>query len=314
MNAFALALVAGALAVPQSALAATDRILRADLTIHAPVAEVWKAWTTDTGIATFFAPEGHVDLRVDGQYDVWFNPSGPPGQRGAEGMRIVGVEPMKRFAFTWNAPPTIPAIRAQRTIVVLDLEPLGADQTHLRFTQLGWGEGEEWDKAYAYFDHAWGAVVLPRLVWRFEHGPLDWKSPASAPPLPSMQATLAATTLTNAPSTLAASTPEKSRMTPPPPDIRYVVVFKPGPKWKAGVSFREQPGIMEHVGHFRALLEQGKLEMGGPFLATDRGGMMIPTGGMTEDEVRRYAAADPTVMNGLLTFEVEPWYVGMKKP
>ena len=173
-------------ATPSRAIA-SDRVLRRELTIAASVQDVWKAWTTDEGIATFFAPKGHVDLRVDGTYDVWFNPTGKPGERGAEGMRILGVEPMKRFAFTWNAPPTIPTIRGQRTVVVLEFEPQGDKQTKLRFTELGWGDGADWDKAYEYFDHAWGAVVLPRLVHRFAHGPIDWNAPpkpvADAPTL-----------------------------------------------------------------------------------------------------------------------------------
>lgn len=169
----ALAMVA-ALA---SSAAGADRVLRAEVTVKAPVAEAWNAWTTDAGIATFLAPEGHVDLRVDGTYDVWFNPKGSPGKRGAEGMRILDVEPMKRFAFTWNAPPSIPSIRGKRTLVVLDFAPAGENATRVRFTQLGWGEGRDWDQAFEYFDQAWGAVVLPRLVHRFEKGPIDWNAP-----------------------------------------------------------------------------------------------------------------------------------------
>jgi hypothetical protein len=37
----------------------------------------------------------------------------------------------------------------------------------------GWGEGGEWDRAYAYFDRAWGGV-LGNLKERFEKGPRDW--------------------------------------------------------------------------------------------------------------------------------------------
>lgn len=32
----------------------------------------------------------------------------------------------------------------------------------------GFGEGEEWDEVRAYFENAWGEVVLPRLVDSFK--------------------------------------------------------------------------------------------------------------------------------------------------
>ncbi|MGH7726958.1 MAG: SRPBCC family protein [Candidatus Eiseniibacteriota bacterium] len=175
-----------------TALGQSERMLHAELTVDAPVKEVWNAWTTAEGIATFFAPAGHVDLRVDGTYDVWFFPKAEPGLRGAEGMRILDVDPMRRFVFTWNAPPTFPTVRDRRTVVVLELEELAPARTRFRFTQMGWGEGADWDKVYAYFDRAWGAVVLPRMVHRFANGPIDWDSPPELEPVaPTLQQTLA---------------------------------------------------------------------------------------------------------------------------
>jgi hypothetical protein len=73
---------------------------------------------------------------VDGAYEVYFSPEAKPGERGGEGMRIVGLEPMRRFAFTWGAPPRIP-VRAQRTIVILEFEKKDAGRTLVRFTHLG---------------------------------------------------------------------------------------------------------------------------------------------------------------------------------
>ena len=182
--------LAASLAPFTAAAVPVDRVLRADLIVLGPIEEVWKAWTTEEGIKSFFAPAGQVDLKVDGTYDIWFNPDGKPGERGAEGMRILGVELEKRFVFTWNAPPTIPTIRGQRTIVILDFTASTRTQTRVRFTQMGWGEGTDWDAAYSYFDRAWGAVVLPRLLYRFEQGPIDWKSPPQLKSIGSMAATL----------------------------------------------------------------------------------------------------------------------------
>jgi uncharacterized protein YndB with AHSA1/START domain len=162
---------------------AQDRALRAELDVHAPVAEVWKAWTTCAGAQSFFAPACRIEPRVDGAYEVYFLPGAPAGERGSEGMRILAFEPMRRLAFTWSAPPTLPAIRAQRNMVVVELEPVDATRTRVRFSHIGWGAGPEWDRAYDYFDHAWNAVVLPRLKYRFEHGPIDWSAPPKLEPV-----------------------------------------------------------------------------------------------------------------------------------
>jgi len=178
-----LAIVLGALAAVAAPARAGDRVLRATLELPASVDEVWKAWSTEEGVKTFFAPGAHIEPRVDGAYEILFNPAGAPGQRGAEGMRVLAFEPPHRLAFTWNAPPAIPTIRGQRTMVVIELEAQGPRATRLRFTHLGWGEGPDWDAAYAYFDHAWGAVVLPRLKRRFEKGPLDWAATETLPPV-----------------------------------------------------------------------------------------------------------------------------------
>jgi uncharacterized protein YciI len=95
--------------------------------------------------------------------------------------------------------------------------------------------------------------------------------------------------------------------------IRYVVVHLPGPRWRAGVVFQEQPGVQAHVQHYRQLHESGKLEKGGPFVEGALGGMMIPVAEMTREEILRFAAQDPAVKAGLLNFELWSWYVVMER-
>jgi len=94
--------------------------------------------------------------------------------------------------------------------------------------------------------------------------------------------------------------------------IRYVVFHKPGPKWQYGVDFREQDGVGEHVQHYLKLHKQGKLELGGPFLPQDAGGMMVATKDVSQDELDAFAASDPAVQSGLLIYEVRPWLTAME--
>ena len=95
------------------------------------------------------------------------------------------------------------------------------------------------------------------------------------------------------------------------PDVRYVVFHAPGPAWQHGRPTREQPGVQDHVAHYRQLQESGKLAYGGPFQDSGAGGMMVPVAGLAEQEIRAFAAADPAVQSGLLTFTVRPWMIGM---
>jgi uncharacterized protein YciI len=96
-------------------------------------------------------------------------------------------------------------------------------------------------------------------------------------------------------------------------ELRQVVLHEPGPNWRSGVDFREQPGVMEHVQHYAKLLSAGKLLMGGPFTDVDSGGMMIAISEVGREELEEFAASDPAVAAGLLTYKVRTWYVAMAK-
>ena len=94
---------------------------------------------------------------------------------------------------------------------------------------------------------------------------------------------------------------------------QFVVVHSPGPAWKSGVAAFEQPGLQLHAAHYAQLLKQGKLVMGGPFLDARSGGIMIAHPAVSEEELSAFAADDPAVKSGLLTFEVRPWLAGLHR-
>lgn len=122
---------------------------------------------------SFFAPDCKVDPRPGGAYEIFFSPTSPAGLRGGEGCQVLAVQLKKMFAFTWTAPPSIPAIRRQYTHVVIRFS-LEDEGTRVSLYHDGWGKGAEWDRTFAYFDTAWNKIVLPRLAYRFMHGPVDW--------------------------------------------------------------------------------------------------------------------------------------------
>jgi len=153
---------------------AQERAITEKITVKAGVDEVWKAWTTSEGIKTFFAPDAKVELRVDGPFEIYMNPFAERGMKGADDMRIIGFQEKKMLTFTWNAPPSLPEARKQRSVVIVRFISRGDQLTDVTLHHIGWGEGGEWDKAYDYFNKAW-PNVMKNLKKRFEDGPVDWK-------------------------------------------------------------------------------------------------------------------------------------------
>jgi uncharacterized protein YndB with AHSA1/START domain len=160
------------LAMAASARAA-ERALDKEVTIAATLDQAWEAWTTREGITSFFAPDARIEPRVGGPFQIYMDPGAEPGLKGADEMRFMALQPKKMLSFDWNAPPSLPEARQQRTFVIVRFEPVTTTSTKVTIHHVGWGDGGEWDKTFAYFDRAWG-FVLGNLKTRFEKGPRDW--------------------------------------------------------------------------------------------------------------------------------------------
>ena len=152
----------------------TNRRILLEEEINAHIGEVWDAWSTADGCRTFFAPDCFIEFEIGGAYEMYFMPEGDTGFRGGEGCTILAIQHERMLSFTWNAPPSMPEIRAQFTHVTLYFEKLSESSTKLTLIHDGWGDGEKWDEAFYYFEKAWGDVVLPRLKERFANGPIAW--------------------------------------------------------------------------------------------------------------------------------------------
>jgi len=149
-----------------------ERALVIELTIPAPRAEVWKAFTTSEGLSTWLAPNATVDLRPGGDWIVHF-----PGSTA--GGTILSFVPGQEIVISALAPDKFPTVRAARTRAAFHFESRG-NSTIVRLTQTGWQDGPEWDRAYEYLA-AGNAQLLATLHRRFVDGPLDWQKEFGPP-------------------------------------------------------------------------------------------------------------------------------------
>ena len=161
------------LAIGAVAAGAAERAIDKEIVVAATLDQAWEAWTTREGIVSFFAPDAKIEAAVGGAFQIYMDPGAPAGSKGADEMRYLALQPKKMLSFDWNAPPSLPEARKQRTFVVVRFAAVDERSTRVTLHHTGWGDGGEWDQAYAYFDRAWGRV-LESLKKRFEQGPMDW--------------------------------------------------------------------------------------------------------------------------------------------
>ncbi len=154
---------------------AAERALDKEVVVNATLEQAWDAWTTREGIVSFFAPDALVQARPGGPFQIYFNPLAEPGLKGADDMRFLAVQPRRMISFDWSAPPSLPQARQQRSVVIVRFAPVDERRTRVSLHHVGWGDGGEWDQAYAYFDKVWGQV-LGQMQKRFDQGPQDWSA------------------------------------------------------------------------------------------------------------------------------------------
>ena len=138
----------------------TDRAIDLETVIPAPVSQVWEAWTTSDGVASWLT-EANIELRLQGPYEIYFMPDQPYGQKGADGCHVLSYVPERMLSFEWNAPPVIPSLRNgnMRNWVTVFFEPVGESETKLSLSHQGWGDGADWDACFDYFSKAWPSVL-----------------------------------------------------------------------------------------------------------------------------------------------------------
>jgi uncharacterized protein YndB with AHSA1/START domain len=144
----------------------SPKVLRIELSIPAPVHDVWEAFTTKQGLSSWLAPDVSVELKPGGDWLVKF-----PGSTG--GGTIVSFIPDKEIVINALAPNRFPQVRSARTRAVFTFTAEG-NSTLLRLSQTGWQSGPEWDAAYEYLAVG-NAQILAMLHHRFVAGPTDWQ-------------------------------------------------------------------------------------------------------------------------------------------
>jgi uncharacterized protein YndB with AHSA1/START domain len=140
-------------------------------TIDAPIADVWKAWSTSEGYKCLGPALADVDLRVGGIIRARYRADGVLGDDLTIENEILAFEPPRMIAIRIHKPPSnFPFKEAwKRTWTVVTLTPLADGRTHVRGASLGYGKDDESVAMRRFFERG-NADTLETLAARIGRG------------------------------------------------------------------------------------------------------------------------------------------------
>lgn len=146
--------------------------------VHAPVADVWKAYATKEGQESWMVAHAEVDLRVGGKLRAHYDPKGVIGDANTIVNEVMAFEPERMVAIRVVQPPqTFPfktAVQSMWTVVYFT--PLGPESTWVRAVSLGIPDDEEGRQMRAFFARG-NEWTLQRLAQHFHKQPADAAAP-----------------------------------------------------------------------------------------------------------------------------------------
>ena len=122
--------------------------------VNAPVAEVWKVFSTPEGFKRLGVAQCDMDFRIGGAIRTHYNPEGVLGDEGTIESEILAFEPERMIAFRVRKPPKdfpFSEDTWKGTWTVATFTDLGGGRTHVRLTGMGYTTAEESQTMRAFF-------------------------------------------------------------------------------------------------------------------------------------------------------------------
>jgi uncharacterized protein YndB with AHSA1/START domain len=138
-------------------------------TINAPIADVWRVWSTSEGYKTVGVALADVDLRVGGLIRSRYAADGTLGDEQTIENEILAFEPPRMIAFRIHKTPSnFPFKDAwKHTWTVVTLTALPDGRTHMRAASLGFGSDPESMAMRRFFERG-NAQTLETMAAHFE--------------------------------------------------------------------------------------------------------------------------------------------------
>lgn len=122
--------------------------------VDAPLASVWKVWSTGEGLREWMAPHAEIDLRVGGLMRANYNPNGQLGDAQTIVNTVLSFEPERMISIkVVKTPDGFPYPNAITQMwSVIYFTAVDANRTAVREVSLGFSSDEESQRMREFFN------------------------------------------------------------------------------------------------------------------------------------------------------------------
>jgi uncharacterized protein YndB with AHSA1/START domain len=152
-----------------------DRSLQLSIDVPAPAHDVFTAFSTSQGFSSWAVPVANIDFRVGGMIEASYDSHAKLGDPNNIKNAIVSYIPDRLLIIrnVQTPPGFVNAALFQKTVTMIEFQPLDANNTRVTLTNAGYGTGAGFSDVFAHFE--WGnAYTLHELRKRFVEGPVNW--------------------------------------------------------------------------------------------------------------------------------------------
>jgi len=151
--------------------ASGERVVRVETLLRQSPERVWKAFATEEGLRCWIAPVVHLDLRTGGMLLTNYDSAAAVGGPGTISLEIMNYVENEEITFRVKLNDRF-SERLRREDghlqEVVELQRQGDGGTKVVSSMVGWGDGEEWDRAFDFFarGNAWSYQSLVKCFAR----------------------------------------------------------------------------------------------------------------------------------------------------
>lgn len=132
-----------------------EKVLQLSIIVPLDKEDAWKLFTTDEGLKQWIAPVAIINMKVGGSIVTNYDKTKTIEDSASIKLDIINYIEQEMLTLKVNLNNNFPpsAIKEDKNLQeVLQFISVGKGKTKIISNMIGWGQGNDWDKVYSFFE------------------------------------------------------------------------------------------------------------------------------------------------------------------